>query len=114
LILSFPLHDKRKNINLNSDTSVSNRYIYIDIGCFDGETIEHFIYFNPNSSFYDIITFEPDPNNYQLCKQRLTQPKYSNLNIIFIQKVVWIRDEKVFFRINHGRKSRINLNVTGK
>ncbi|CAF5060898.1 unnamed protein product, partial [Rotaria sp. Silwood1] len=43
--------------------------------------------------FYDIITFEPDPINYQLCKQRLKEKKYMNINIIILQKIVWIRDE---------------------
>lgn len=88
----------------------SMNYIYIDIGCFNGETIEHFLHFTPDSQNYTIITFEPDPHNYQLCKQRLTQKKYSNINIIILQKVVWIRDEKVYFRANRGRYSRITTN----
>jgi FkbM family methyltransferase len=87
-------------------------HIYIDVGCFNGETIEHFIHFTPNSSFYDIITFEPDPINYQLCKQRLTQKKYSNYNIIIIPKVVWIRDEKVSYQTDCGQKCRIDSNKT--
>jgi hypothetical protein len=92
----------------------SIHHIYIDIGCFNGETIEHFIHFIPNSTFYDIITFEPDPDNYQLCKKRLRQKKYQHLNIIIIPKVVWIRDEKVYFRAERGRESRIDVNQTGK
>jgi FkbM family methyltransferase len=101
-------------ITLSNSQNSSIHYIYIDIGCFNGETIEHFIHFMPNSSIYDIITFEPDPHNYKLCKQRLTQKKYTNINITILQKVVWIRDEKVFFRTNRGRYSRITTNKTGK
>jgi hypothetical protein len=86
--------------------------IYIDIGCFNGETIEHFIHFTPDSSLYDIITFEPDQDNYQLCKQRLTQKKYRNYNIIIIPKVVWIRNEKVFYRTDCGQRCRIDSNQT--
>jgi len=92
----------------------ATRYIYIDIGCFNGETVEHFLHFTPNSNIYEIITFEPDPQNYQLCKQRLIQTKYKNINITILQKVVWIRDEKVFFRTNRGKHSRITSNKTGK
>ena len=92
----------------------SPRYIYIDIGCYNGETIEHFIHFVPNSSRYDIITFEPDPYNYQLCEQRLRQQKYANMSITILPKVVWIRDEKVFFHTDLGRFSRIQTNETGR
>ena len=92
----------------------SSNYIYIDIGCFNGETIEHFLHFVPNSARYDIITFEPDPLNYQLCKQRLSQKKYAHMNIIILQKVVWIRNEKVSFQTDYGRLSRIQMNETGK
>ncbi|CAF1152616.1 unnamed protein product [Adineta steineri] len=89
-----------------------HRRIYIDIGCFNGETIEYFIHFTMNSAFYEIYTFEPDPDNYRLCKQRLSQRKYRNFNIKIIQKVAWIRDERVYFRTERGRQSRISLNVT--
>jgi hypothetical protein len=92
----------------------SIHHIYIDIGCYNGETIEHFIHFNPDSLIYDIITFEPDPVNYHLCKHRLTQSKYRNYNIIIIPKVVWIRNEKVFYQINFGQTSRIDLSETSK
>jgi len=103
-------------ILLSDDNIVLNIYnqsiyhIYIDIGCFNGETIEHFIHFNPNSSIYNIITFEPDPVNYYICKKRLTQTKYRNYNIIIIPKVVWIRNEKVSYQIDRGQRSRIDLN----
>jgi len=103
-----------------TETVVSNRqnssthFIYIDIGCFNGETIEHFIHFIPNSRVYDIITFEPDPYNYELCKQRLTQKKYADINITILQKVVWIRDQKVFFQTDRGRYNRITRHKTGK
>src|SRR5690606_6598691 len=78
------------------------------------ETIEHFIHFTPNSLFYDIITFEPDPTNYRLCKQRLTQKKYSNYNIIIIPKVVWIRNEKVFYQTNCGQRCRMESKKSTK
>ncbi|CAF1175018.1 unnamed protein product [Rotaria sordida] len=92
----------------------SIHHIYIDIGCFNGETVEHFIHFTPNSLLYDIITFEPDPINYRLCKKQLKQKKYQNYNIIIIRKAVWIHDEKVPFQINRGQRSRIDLNKTSK
>ncbi|CAF3042456.1 unnamed protein product [Rotaria sp. Silwood2] len=98
-------------IILRNRNEYSIHHIYIDIGCFNGETIEHFLHFIPDSIFYDIITFEPDPDNYQLCKQRLREKKYMNINIIILQKVVWIRDEKIYFQTKQGRQSRINMNA---
>ena len=92
----------------------SPRFIYIDVGCYNGETVEHFIRFNPNSSFYDIITFEPDPENFLLCEKVLRQPKYANLSIQIIPKAVWVRDEKVSFQVGLGSRSRINLNISGR
>ena len=105
---------------LNDENIIFNIYnqsinhIYIDIGCFNGETIEHFIHFNANSQIYDIITFEPDPTNYHICKHRLSQKKYRNYNIIIIPKVVWIRNEKVSYQTGYGHKSRIDLSKTSK
>jgi len=92
----------------------SPHFIYIDIGCFNGETVEFFIHFNPNSTLYDIITFEPDPVNYKLCKQKLSQPKYKNYNIIIIPKAVWIHNGKVSYHIGRGKKSRIYQSKTSK
>ncbi|CAF2768413.1 unnamed protein product [Rotaria sp. Silwood2] len=57
-------------IILRNRNEYSIHHIYIDIGCFNGETIEHFLHFIPDSIFYDIITFEPDPDNYQLFLNR--------------------------------------------
>lgn len=90
----------------------SIHHIYIDIGCFNGETIEHFIHFNSDSYTYDIIAFEPDPVNYRICKRRLSQKKYRKYNIIIIPKVVWIRNEKVLYQIDRGHQSRIHMNKT--
>ncbi len=116
---TLQIYNVYKSAYLSSDNEIALNlhnhtihYIYIDIGCFNGETIEHFIYFNLNSINYDIITFEPDPINYQLCKQRLTQEKYRNYNIIIIPKVVWIRNEKISYHIDLGQRSRIDLSKT--
>ena len=111
---------------LNSIPSASNmsmllnihnhplHHIYIDIGCYNGETVEHFIHFTPNSSLYDIIIFEPDPENFRICKHRLTQEKYRQFNMIFIPSAVWVRDEQVYYRAGHGTTSRIDLGRSRK
>lgn len=91
-----------------------HQYVYIDVGCFKGETVEHFIHFNNESALYDIITFEPDPDNYRLCRRALKQKKYAHLNIIILHKVAWIRDGTVSFQTERGSESRINLNGTGR
>ena len=89
-------------------------HIYVDIGCFNGETIEHFIHFEPNSSLYDIITFEPDPANYELCQTRLKQEKYRSYRIQIIKKMAWIEDGTVVFLIDRGQQSRIAIDSDGK
>lgn len=118
---TLAIYNVYKSTYLSSDENMvlniynqSRYHMYIDVGCFNGETIEHFLHFIPNSTFYNIIIFEPDPQNYKLCQRRLRQKKYANIHIIILQKVVWIRDEKVFFHTNRGRSSRIHLNAPGK
>ena len=98
---------------VHRQSSISPRFIYVDVGCYNGETIEYFLHFHANSSLYDIITFEPDPENFLLCEKTLRQAKYAHLNIQIIRKVVWVRDEKVLFRIGEGSRSRINSNASG-
>lgn len=92
----------------------STHHIYIDIGCFNGDTVENFIYFTPNSHLYDIIVFEPDPFNYELCAKRLMQEKYQNYSIIIIPQVVWIRNELVDYEIGLGDKSRLHIQNSSK
>ena len=94
--------------------NLTSNYIYIDIGCYNAETIEHFIHFYPESESSEIIAFEPEPTNYQLCQHRLRRAKYSNYKIKFLQKAVWIRNEKVAFQTNRGRFSRIISDPTSK
>ena len=80
---------------------------YVDVGCFNAQSIEQFIYFTPDSHLFDIFTFEPDPENYHLCKKRLEQEKFRNHNIFIIPRVVWIRNEKVLYQLNKGPFSRV-------
>ena len=122
ITLSFPRTEEMKS-NEGSNTfeflpsdllNLTSNYIYIDIGCYNAETIEHFIHFYPESKSAEIIAFEPEPTNYQLCQHRLQQAKYSNYKIRFLQKAVWIRNEKVSFQINRGRFSRMVLDPQSK
>lgn len=92
----------------------SSYRLYVDIGCFNGDSIEQFIHFTPDSLYYDIFTFEPDPENYHLCKKRLQGERFRKHNIFLIPKVVWIKDEKVRYRINKGIESRIETDVNCK
>lgn len=122
ITLSFPRTEEMKSNGdrntfelLPSDLpNLTSNYIYIDIGCYNAETIEHFIHFYPESKSAEIIAFEPEPTNYQLCQHRLQQVKYSNYKIRFLQKAVWIRNEKVSFQINRDRSSRIVLDPQSK
>lgn len=104
-----------ENNNMHETVLLRNsKHIYIDVGCYDGETVEYFMYFTPDSLLYDIIVFEPDPTNYYLCKSTLMQKKYEKYNITILPMVAWTRYEKVPYLINQGHKSGIASNETSE
>ncbi|UJR33566.1 hypothetical protein I4U23_021004 [Adineta vaga] len=107
----YLLRNESMSLNIYEHTVQS---VYIDIGCFNGETIEHFIHFTRNSILYDIITFEPDPVNYHLCKEKLSRAKYKDYNIFIIPEVAWIYNGKVSYRIDRGEKSGLYRKKSNK
>ena len=88
----------------------TRRYYYIDLGCFDGRDIDHFVHFHYNEiSHYgplNIIAFEPDPINLSACK--ISQQKHSNLNMIVHDAAVWLEDGKTRYAIEKGQRSKID------
>lgn len=101
------------NYRLNVHNQSIYRF-YIETGCYNGDSIDQFIHFTHDSHLYDIFTFEPDRENYYLCKKRLEQEKYRKHNIFIIPYVAWIRDEKVLYRVNKGFFSRIETETNCK
>ncbi|CAF0846441.1 unnamed protein product [Adineta steineri] len=93
-------------------TNRTRRFFYIDLGCFDGRDIDHFLHFHKNEALslgnLYIITFEPDPINYPVCKSKQTLPKSVNRTVY--NAAVWIKNGKVRYATERGQKSRVDKN----
>jgi FkbM family methyltransferase len=65
----------------NDIFNLKNDEVYIDIGAFDGDSINEFIESNKvrNLSFRKIIAFEPDPINYSRLKNNINNAKHITL-----------------------------------
>jgi len=59
--------------------------VFIDAGCFDGQTILDFIDYCPN--YKKIYALEPDPRNFLLVKEKIGRKKLRNLTLL--EKGVW-------------------------
>jgi FkbM family methyltransferase len=77
--------------------------IYIDAGCYDGQTIIDFIKYCPD---YDhIYGLEPDPTNFVLTKEKITSK--DTRGVTLINKGVW-SSEKQLHLAQSGSRSMIN------
>jgi len=67
--------------------------VFIDAGCFDGQTIIDFIDYCPN--YKKVFALEPDPNNFKLAKEKLGQKRLKNVTLI--EKGVWSSEMELHF-----------------
>ena len=114
---SYTLHDEyyydfqhyRNNVTLYTNKT-NRRYIYINLGCFDGRDIDYFVYFHGkeilSKGTLHIISFEPDPTNFAACK--MAQQRYKFVNGTVYKTAAWITDGKVPYMIENGQKSGID------
>ena len=90
----------------------SRRYFYLDLGCFDGRDIDHFIHFHAEdiakNGTLNIIAFEPDPINFSACRSR--QRKHTTIPITIYDTAVWTSSGKVRYATEKGQKSKIDPN----
>lgn len=54
----------------------------IDGGCFRCDSLERFIQWNKEKGYDRIITYEPDPINYEICKNKIEEESWNNVEII--------------------------------
>lgn len=90
----------------------THRFFYLDLGCFDGRDIDHFIHFHgediAKNGTLNIIAFEPDPINFSAC--RSTQRKHPSVPITIYDTAVWTEAGKVRYATEKGQKSKIDPN----
>jgi len=90
----------------------TRRYVYIDLGCFDGRDADHFVHFNLKEILrygtLNIIAFEPDPINFSACQ--LAQQNRSFIPTIIHNVAVWTEDGQVRYATGKGKESKIDPN----
>ncbi|MBQ3544725.1 MAG: FkbM family methyltransferase [Lachnospiraceae bacterium] len=56
--------------------------IMIDGGCFRCDSLERFIKWNEEKGYEQIISFEPDKNNFEICKNIILKKQWKNVELI--------------------------------
>lgn len=88
------------------DFDFAEKEVFVQAGCFTGDTVEEFIKFrghNPNDVIY---TFEGDENNYKISKKNLE--KYKNVHLSHLG--LWSQEDVLcFFNESNGRSRLKNV-----
>lgn len=77
--------------------------VFVQAGCYIGDTVEEFIRFRGNNPNDVIYTFEGDSVNYEISKQNLE--KYPNVHLS--QLGLWDKEDVLFFSDGRGPRSRV-------
>lgn len=72
--------------------------VFVDGGSLDCETSFDFIRYCP--SYKEIHVFEPNPEDYLKCKEKINESKKENINIH--DYALWDKREDLCFEMNHG------------
>ncbi|MDR0516773.1 MAG: FkbM family methyltransferase [Fibromonadaceae bacterium] len=83
----------------------SDNEIYVDVGCFDGYTIEKFIQFC-GGKYKKIYGMEPDPINFDITKKCITNKGFEN--VALIAKGAWSKEDILSFSNNASGSSKIS------
>lgn len=84
---------------------LSKKEIFVDVGAFDGDTIELFIKATKNS-FEKIYCFEPDKNTYLNLKKNVD--KKNDKRIEILEYGLGLKNETVFFTNDGGLGSKVS------
>lgn len=77
--------------------------VFVQAGCYIGDTVEEFIKFRGNNPKDMIYTFEVDRMNYEAAKRNLS--KYPNVYVS--QLGLWDKEDMLFFSDGQGPRSRV-------
>lgn len=97
------------DLNSIGGTIDKDKY-FIDAGCYDGKDTINYMrsFFGDNQIDAKVIAFEPDENNYELCKKNLTI--YKNIEI---RKTVLSNEDGIVHFNEQGSEGSC-IDVTGK
>lgn len=105
------------NGSLNASArSLTRQSYFIDVGCFDGRDIDHFIHFHwqeiKQKGKLQIFAFDADPINFSACKS--AEKRHPRISHTFIDSAAWIEDGIVEYSFEKGQRSRIDLTSSVK
>ncbi len=91
----------------NFSEDEKKEYIILDCGANIGMATIYFRYKYPNSK---ILTFEPDPKNFEILSKNITDNNISG--VILSDKAIWINNDGVRFSNTNNLGSKIEDNTT--
>lgn len=86
------------------DFSKSAKEVFVQAGCYTGDTVEAFIRFRKNNSEDVIYTFEGDAHNFEVSKRNLK--KYSNVSIYHLG--LWEKEDTLSYISGGDARSRLS------
>lgn len=86
------------------DSSPSSKEVYLDLGAYNGDTIEEFLELTDNN-YHKIIALEPDTKNFKKLKKNVETNQIANT--ILINKGIWNENTTLFFSNSGGRQSTL-------
>ena len=101
------VHDGKLKILSNRKL---RRFVFIDLGCFDGRDIDYFLHFHLNEvlrrGHLTVIAFEPDPINFSACKT--SEQRHPNIQHTMVESAVWTETGRIPYALEKGQRSRID------
>lgn len=85
------------------DFEFADSEIFVQAGCYIGDTVEEFIKFRGNRPGDVIYTFEGDSMNYEIAKENLK--KYPNVHLSKLG--LWDKEDVLYFVDGRGPRSRV-------
>lgn len=85
------------------DFEFGEKEVFVQAGCYIGDTVEAFIQFRNNNVHDTIYTFECDDENYEISKKNLQQ--YSNVHMCKVG--LWDKEEMHYFMSENNARSRM-------
>ncbi len=114
-IINFKITAKIDYLTTKNHTDISEVYknlicptkneSYIDIGAYNGDTIEEFLQYT-NGRFDRIIAVEPDGKNYKKMCERFVRQDINGVETLNVG--IWDSDTTLTFSQKSGRNSRLN------
>lgn len=86
------------------DSTTKSKEVYLDLGAYNGDTIEEFLELT-NNNYHKIIALEPDTKNFKKLKKNVETKEL--INTTLINKGIWDKETTLFFSNSGGRQSTL-------